>query len=221
MPRPCLKLQDPAAEPLSSNPRIMLSLHVHFPPTPSLSSIHTTHSSRTYDRAPIAISPNVCALPERGGRTYTPASESSLKPPRKGSYFHPEAYDACETEPIDDYIPASPPLRPPPLTPDLSSDSDESEGAGNTLPHHSGRLSPILLHFTQHTQSSTQSFSRSKDTLLDSQLSFLPHPPSSAKSKDGVRKRRSPSCPRLRKAHDINNGDAFEEPSLDGCLGGF
>ena len=215
MPRSCLKLQDPTAKPLPSSPRIMLSLHVHFPPTPSLSSVYTTHSPRTYDRAPIAISPNVCALPERGGRTYTPASESSPKFQRKGSYFHPDAHEACEPEPINDYTPASPPLCPPPLIPDLSSDSDESDGVGNTLPHDSERLSTIPLHH----MSSTTPCLRSKDTLLDSQLSFLPHPPSSAK--DGVRRRRSPSCPRPTKARDTKIIDAFEQPSLDGCLGGF
>lgn len=224
MPRPCLKLRNSEAEPLpfTSSPGVLLSPHVHFPPTPSLSSTHATHSPRTYDRAPIAISPNTCALPERGGRAYTTVSESWSQSQTKGSYFHPKAYEACEPEPIKVNAPA-PSLCPPPLIPDLSSESDESDGAANTPPY-SGMLSPIPPHLAQHTQFSPTSRSRSKDMLLDNQLSFLPHPPSPVKSKDGERKRRSPSRPRLARAsynRDVKNNDAFEQPSLDGCLGGF
>ncbi|KAJ7696722.1 hypothetical protein B0H17DRAFT_874445, partial [Mycena rosella] len=91
--------------------RVMFSTpHVHFPSTPGLTLTADTHSPGTYDRAPIAVSPNSCALPERGDRVYpTPSS------PLKGSYFHPRAFEACETEPV------------PPLLPDLSSETDEWE----------------------------------------------------------------------------------------------
>ncbi|KAJ6601113.1 hypothetical protein DFH09DRAFT_831053, partial [Mycena vulgaris] len=120
--RPILKalpdadLSEPTLpDPSSSNPlpfaacssRVLFyDPHVHFPSTPSLTLIADTHSPGTYDRAPIVVSPNSCALPKRGDRVY-PA------PPLKGSYFHPRAFEACEAEPV------------PPLLPDLSSETDE------------------------------------------------------------------------------------------------
>ena len=48
-----------------------LDPHVHFPPSPTISSTYITHSSATYDRAPIVVSQNTCELPERGRRVYT------------------------------------------------------------------------------------------------------------------------------------------------------
>jgi hypothetical protein len=48
------------------------SCTVHFPPSPALTSTFACHSSTVYDRSPIVVVPNTCALPERGcpGRTY-------------------------------------------------------------------------------------------------------------------------------------------------------
>ncbi|KAL9710753.1 hypothetical protein Ac2012v2_006289 [Leucoagaricus gongylophorus] len=40
---------------------------VHFA---ALTSTFLVHSSAAYDRSPIVVAPNLCALPERGGRTY-------------------------------------------------------------------------------------------------------------------------------------------------------
>ena len=48
-----------------------LDPHVHFPPSPTISSTYITHSPATYDRAPIVVSQNTCELPERGRRVYT------------------------------------------------------------------------------------------------------------------------------------------------------
>lgn len=62
------------------------SPHVHFPPTPTLAStLGTTHSPSVYDRAPIVVIPNSCALPARGERVYhtLPSSPSSSLP-----HFH-------------------------------------------------------------------------------------------------------------------------------------
>lgn len=95
-PRPILKglpssfLSPEAASnplPFSSCSRILDSPHVHFPPTPILTSTATTHSSYSYDRAPIVVSPNVCALPERGSRKFigSNGNQGGL------GYFHPHA----------------------------------------------------------------------------------------------------------------------------------
>ena len=96
-PRPILKglpsslvSSETASNPLpfSSCPNIVDSPHVHFPPTPTLTSTEITHSSFMYDRAPIVVTPNICALPERGGRKFTGSSNGN-----QGGlgYFHPHA----------------------------------------------------------------------------------------------------------------------------------
>ena len=73
--------------PFSSCPNIVDSPHVHFPPTPTLTSTEITHSSYIYDRAPIVVTPNICALPERGGRKFTGSNSNQ----RGLGYFHPHA----------------------------------------------------------------------------------------------------------------------------------
>ncbi|KAF7307607.1 hypothetical protein MIND_00555900 [Mycena indigotica] len=94
---------DASKLPISSNPlpfascssrMVMYSPHVHFPTQPCTLT-GATHSPGTYDRAPISVSPNSCALPERGGRVYRSSIPLPLPTP-KGSYFHPRAYEACE-----------------------------------------------------------------------------------------------------------------------------
>ena len=47
---------------------------VHFPPSPTLTRTFSARSPSTYDRSPIVVLPNICALPARGcpGRTYIP-----------------------------------------------------------------------------------------------------------------------------------------------------
>ncbi|KAI6024566.1 hypothetical protein EDC04DRAFT_2545755, partial [Pisolithus marmoratus] len=134
-PRPILKprIELPTPEPLAEPfpfatcPSVLRTPHVHFPPTPTLTSTFTTHSSTIYDRTPVVVAPNVCALPGRHEREPTP----------KGSYFHPRAYEACAPETCPSSLLWSspghsppPPFPPPPLIPgtscDLSSDSDSS-----------------------------------------------------------------------------------------------
>lgn len=104
-----------------------------------MASTHDVYSPGTYDRAPIVVSPNVCRLPDRGDRVlHSPDGE--MRPLRrgrsirrkpnseevKGSYFHPQAYEASELEPHGSM---ESPLSPPPLDNDLESpmsdDSDE------------------------------------------------------------------------------------------------
>jgi hypothetical protein len=48
-------------------------VYVHFPPSPTLASTHVVDPPRLYDRSPIIVAENSCAMPQRGcpGRTYT------------------------------------------------------------------------------------------------------------------------------------------------------
>ena len=90
---------------------------VRFPSSPATCT-YSVHSAAAYDRSPIVVAPNNCALPERGGRTYT-LDESSQT--RRGISFardfHPRALAfASSRTPL------------PQLIPDLSSESDESDG---------------------------------------------------------------------------------------------
>ncbi|KAI6022908.1 hypothetical protein BKA83DRAFT_4270582 [Pisolithus microcarpus] len=100
---------------------------VHFPPSPALTRVYAAHPSSAYDRSPIVVSPNTCALPERG----CPArSAPSNRRPSNGNHFHPRAVsNSISTSPTrsigDDHTrspPRTSPFTPPPLIPDLSSD---------------------------------------------------------------------------------------------------
>ncbi|KAF8527386.1 hypothetical protein BU17DRAFT_61543 [Hysterangium stoloniferum] len=66
-PRSILKSQP--AQPAGHSPR---AGHVHFPPSPQLSSTFYAHPSCYYDRSAIVVAPNDCALPSRNcpERTY-------------------------------------------------------------------------------------------------------------------------------------------------------
>lgn len=208
--------------PFEALPPPPLSPHVHFPPTPTIvSSTHTTHSSSIYDRAPIAVSPNSCELPERGGRVYgSPDSMHHAPRKPKGSYFHPCAYEACEPEQV--YNLHSPvPIEVPHLIPDTSSssscsESDDSDGYGSPqlaspLPHPysrfpSPRNTPFLPIPATHSKKE-----------IDHALSFLPHPPSPVKDRPRLKRRKTPSS----SVQTLHGQNHFREPSLDGCLGGF
>ncbi|KAF9025413.1 hypothetical protein BDZ89DRAFT_1161736 [Hymenopellis radicata] len=202
-PRPILKSLLPLPE-ISSHvfsiyPR-MLSPHVHFPPTPSLQSITFTHSPNTYDRAPIVVSPNSCALPDRDERVYNipsppyPASTSGTK----GSYFHPRAFEACQPEQASDGVPE--------LTFSSSSESsDDSDGYGSPV-----APSPVSLSSGFAPIPRTQSQEK-----LQHALSFLPYGNPRGKSAGDSPKK---SC--LKRA-SRNAFCSFNEPGLDGCLGGF
>ncbi|PPQ77877.1 hypothetical protein CVT25_015364 [Psilocybe cyanescens] len=100
---------------------------VHFPPSPSLTRTFSAYSSSTYDRSPIVVSPNTCALPERGcpGRTYLLDEQASPSPRARGlAYardYHPRAL-AFASSSNANYS------QMPQLVPDLSSESEESDG---------------------------------------------------------------------------------------------
>jgi hypothetical protein len=163
--------------PFASSSRIppLDSPHVHFPPTPVMTEISITHSPFSYDRAPIQVAPNVCALPERGDRKV--GGVTSMKGGEEG-YFHPSA---CRSEliPFASNNPwTTPPMRrhhtqpsstsrerdahlypylplAPPLIFDHSSESDsdlcgsplspDNEAMGESAPHASVYLSGFSM----------------------------------------------------------------------------
>ncbi|KAE9406085.1 hypothetical protein BT96DRAFT_987786 [Gymnopus androsaceus JB14] len=133
-PRPILK-RSPSHPPENGSELPFYGIQeVHFPPSPSLSRVYTAISSSTYDRSPIVVSPNSCALPERGcpGRTYTldernrSASQVpiNLAPAPRGGHLHPRALSQRQPQfPQQNPFPQCPPL-----IPDFSSESEESDG---------------------------------------------------------------------------------------------
>lgn len=87
MKRPRSILRRPAALPMSPNPfpyasfSLMVSPgvkspHVQFMASPQLVATFTTHSSDTYDRLPIRVSPNPLELPSRGDRYFSPTVDN-------------------------------------------------------------------------------------------------------------------------------------------------
>ncbi|KAJ7631627.1 hypothetical protein DFH06DRAFT_698479 [Mycena polygramma] len=218
-PRPILKalpepaLADPplpsSPTPSSSHPlpfaacstRGLLSTpHVHFPATPGLALTADAYSPGTYDRAPIAVQPNSCAMPERGGRVYgSPAVSASGALP-KGSYFHPRAFEACEPEPV------------PPLLHDLSSDDsvEECVSPQSSSPMPGPRVA-VRMQGTPYPTPIPRTHSQEE---FDYALSFLPHPPAPVPQRELEKRRKSPR-PRSVAFADSTDTDC------DGCLGGF
>lgn len=180
-PKPILKRSD-------SEPAHKTDRHgVRFPSSPATSTF-SAYSAAVYDRSPIVVTPNKCALPERGcpGRTYT-LEES--QPRRAISYardFHPRALAFASTRsssprPVDATIDEMPSVYPPlpQLIPDLSSESDESDGF----------FGPPALPQTSHPTFGIHGLAGpavkySSDACSDAEiddssaLAFLPHPPS-------------------------------------------
>lgn len=201
-PRPILKPARPDAirQPVYSQPFRQPAHHeqqpltVHFPPSPALTRTFLVHSASTYDRSPIIVSPNDCALPERGcpGRTYfdelLPSSPTSRKQcmPTKG--YHPRAFSSKSS--------LSPSPSPasfgssydsvPPLVPDFSSESEESDGV-SSLP------APSSITYGPHGLPTPPSPYRTLSNSLgismhtlgyaacdqDAALAFLPYSPAS------------------------------------------
>ena len=126
--------------PFASSSRIppLDSPHVHFPPTPVMTKISITHSPFSYDRAPIQVSPNVCALPERGERKV-----GGVMPMKggEGGYFHPSAYKSESMLCASDHPnnPRTPPIH-------RSQSSSSSERDGHLYPYLSPHLAPPLVY---------------------------------------------------------------------------
>ena len=148
---------------------------VHFPPSPATCT-YSAYSAAAYDRSPIVVTPNNCALPERGGRTYT-LEESESQPRRGISFardFHPRALAFASSR--SDL---------PQLIPDVSSasESEESDGWSAALP-------PSTTSFGIHGLAGPASKCNSDDIEMNGYtnsvdaLAFLPYPPSSPSQKN-------------------------------------
>jgi len=70
---------------------------VRFPSSPKMSTVYLTHCPTSYDRRPIVVLPNSCALPDRGCREYDAngaSSSSPQGPPQNwGNHVHPSVFD--------------------------------------------------------------------------------------------------------------------------------
>lgn len=214
-PRPILS-KPPPPEVAFSNPlpfaacssRVLYSPHVHFPSTPRLTFTGNTHSPGTYDRAPIAVSPNSCELPERGGRVY----RSSSLPP-KDSYFHPRAFEACEAEPVS--------MTPvPPLLPDLSSETDEWDECVSPEPTSPEPRVTVRMPEAGTPYYPTPIPSTHSQAEFDHAISFLPYPP--APARPPAKRRQSPH-PGIRRSRCSSEQSGFRASGTDGdgCLDGF
>jgi hypothetical protein len=137
---------------LSTTPQSVRTLS----PSASLTRTFVAYSSTTYDRSPIIVTPNSCALPECCclGRTHgvndspTPPNRHLPGPsaclPQYGRDYHPRTLALGSMAHHDDHVSHAlnsdymqrtqnfPP--PPQLVPDTSSsESDESDGSAHTL----------------------------------------------------------------------------------------
>jgi len=247
-PRPILKQSSSPPKlsssplPFSSCPQI-LSPHVHFPPTPGLVSTHPALPAEIYDRAPIVVSPNICEIPVRNDRRIR-----SPAPPRfeieqddhrgrsrqckrreaeeenvKGSYFHPRAFEACEPEPIHDYIPPSATLQPPPLIRDLSPDEDDDEiitphdlaaRAWTPLPpnSYSSPTNSGNVYVSSNPSLRSSSFDSARSSKDIFQLSYV--------TADSQKHR--PSLDKMENTkRSLRRVKGFSSQMDEGCLGGF
>jgi hypothetical protein len=158
-PRPILK-RNP-----STMDRERKQAVVHFPPSPIISKTFMAHSPSTYDRSPIVVAPNTCALPERGcpGRTYT------LDP--NGRRLN--EFGGLRTLFGDDSTDS---LVPPPLIQDTSSSSSSDESSDGLAPLPPPFNSPDSKHRKRavrrhHKQASTTlDHTSSRTSFLDSSL---------------------------------------------------
>jgi hypothetical protein len=226
--RPCLKHHtdpDPPAPPNSPFPFALsssvLGPRVRFPPAPGLCQTHLTHSSSIYDRAPIVVLPNDCALPARNERTYTPSSECSKKrgsaqsATAHGAVLHPRAFAESQatagTVTVSAAVvsPADPVGRVPPLVADLSSSESDESDVSSTPPV------PNRFPSTGHPPISIVD-GNGDAAATATALSFLPH----ANEREKPRKERSsrsrPHC----SPRSVRRSE-FAVPELDDCLGGF
>jgi hypothetical protein len=207
---PPLGSQDAAALPFSACTSSIHSTRVSFPPTPKLTSNRLTYPAQAYDRSPIVVAPNECAMPARGSRATAVAGPST---PRASRSRSPRSYHTSQQP--DSYFAANAPSAPatsghiPPLTwsGSSSSESDESDGPF-TPPMPDAATTPRAARFNALGLTPSNG-------VHDSALAFLPHPPSPEREK----KRRS-ATPAAR-TRRTSPPSSFSITADDGCLGGF
>jgi hypothetical protein len=213
------------------------SPHVHFPPSPSLTSVQLTHSPTSYDRRAIVVDTNnVCALPARFDRYYDICSPTQQdgglllrrveEPTTVTGYFdldesttHPPLLmPDLSSESSDDSLLSSPPEPPYPSYP-----SSPSPSPPRMFPHHH-RASPTF-YYPNHPPIPN----RESPEEMGNALSFLPYPfhvkdplpPTPSKRKLMPRSRRSGGASSSKGSGMSVTSSSFDESELDGCLGGF
>jgi len=179
-PKPILKrsASEPAhkAEPYHTQGYPNRAQGVRFPPSPATCT-YSAYSAAAYDRSPIVVTPNNCALPERGGRTYTLDESQTRRGISFARDYHPRALAFASFRPAL-----------PQLIPDVSSsESDERESDESD----SWFAPPIssTTSFGVHGLAGPPSKCNSDDVEMNGYtncvdaLAFLPYPPSSPSQK--------------------------------------
>jgi len=218
--------------PYAQCPRIDTQ-HVHFPRTPDLTTSQMTHSSTIYDRAPILVSPNICALPPRS--TGSTVMKSTKRPPFLAQdYFHPDICPLYETEQsfmfsgMEHFEDPSPEghVVPPLMSDHASSSSEDTDGS----------MSPFSEPLSFRLPQSPSDYPipcKGSPEELDRALSFLPHAPGiKLESEDFLTsfpftaskvpsRRRLRSKSSLKSSSFLAGSESVPDLEDDGCLGGF
>ncbi|KAF5381919.1 hypothetical protein D9757_007559 [Collybiopsis confluens] len=184
-PRPILKRSSSSPHENNSELPFYGVQTVHFPPSPSLSRFYSAHPSSIYDRSPLVVSPNACALPERGcpGRTYDADERFSftsvnISTTPRGGHRHPRAFSG--SAPQQNLPPC------PPLVLDLSSESEESDGLISPPPE------KIIPSFTRRSDKYPSQLSLDSTAYLSNKLDCV-QTHSSLDSRWRARRIRSPT----------------------------
>lgn len=192
-------------------------VYVHFPPSPTLTSTHVVDPPRLYDRSPIVVAENSCAMPQRGcpGRTYAtidgvgrgviPANNSlalscpkfSIVPPNPSTVPALVVDEHGSGSSSDDSDATAP-------FPDSNEETVRLCRALCSPGHHAPmcRMAPHFRHIPRETDASTQ---------------FLPYPPVSPRSSksSSVIPRKTPSSVARPSPSFTSNWDSSS------CLEGF
>jgi len=234
-PRPILKSLPTAPVLKPTKPSFRLG-RVHFPPTPDLSATYLTHSERSYDRSAIVVSPSAhtLGLPERNcpDRTYV-LSEG------KGEARLLKTVEPADMQADEDVVEDGPAVglrndraqqadyfsvTPPSLTPDMTSESEDSD----ELMSPSHEVEPILGLPLDNDHDISASAEH-----VEAALAFLPHPLPPVRERkrslsphDHRRRERAYSLPGEDSGfglHERRRRASFttDLPPDSGCLGGF
>jgi hypothetical protein len=184
--------------------------HVRFPPTPKLATRRITYPSGAYDRTPIEVAKNACALPRRNARCKfqepepVPEPEPQTPRRRRGSPL-------AETGAAASSSAGAGPSAPLPAlswsSSSSSSESDDSDPGARTPPQAIGCPGTDALGLAFAGMA-----------LSNGALAFLPHAP--AASPEPKRRRSATPAARVRRPMPAP-APPPSNPWDDGCLGGF